>query len=114
LLSFARFLRGRQPDILADWRTAARVVSADQTLTTIACLAVPRIADWCMIDLVGDDGALVRVASEHRDGNPEQLVSTLHDTPPRADAISGAPHVVRTGVTEYIPVISDSAAAARG
>lgn len=89
-------------------RVLAESLDYQQTLTTIARLAVPEIADWCIIDLVGDDGALVRVACEHRDGNREQLLSALRESPPTADAISGAPNVVRTGVTEYIPVISDS------
>src|SRR5687767_9219179 len=79
-----------------------------ETLRSIARLAVTEIADLCIIDLVRDGGTLVRVVTEHRDAARAGLASQLHSNPPKKDSISGAPHVVRTRRTEYVPRISDS------
>ncbi len=43
-------------------RELARSRDLGTSLQTVARLAVPRIADWCAIDLLEDDGALHRVA----------------------------------------------------
>lgn len=94
-------------------RVLAESLDYERTLKTVARLAVPEIADWCIIDLLRQDGALIRVATEHRDPNRKQLATALHHNPPRHDAVSGAPHVVRTGLTEYVPAVSDSLLAAR-
>jgi signal transduction histidine kinase len=91
----------------------AESLDYERTLSTVARLAVPEIADWCIIDLLRHDGTLVRVATEHRDRNREQLATALHHNPPRHEAVSGAPHVVRTGLTEYVPLMSESLLAAR-
>jgi signal transduction histidine kinase len=48
------------------------------------------------------------VAAEHRDPACAGLAWQLHSNPPKEDSVSGAPHVVRTGRTEYVPRISDS------
>jgi PAS domain S-box-containing protein len=39
----------------------------EATLTTLTQLAVPAIADWCVVDLVDREGALNRLAITHRD-----------------------------------------------
>jgi signal transduction histidine kinase len=91
---------------------ASRILSESldyqETLRSIARLAVPEIADLCIIDLVQEAGTLVRVATEHRDAGRAGLASQLHTNPPRQDSMSGAPYVVRTGRTEHVPRISDS------
>ena len=89
-------------------RILAESLDHQETLRSIARLAVPEIADLCIIDLVRDGGTLVRVATEHRDAARAGLASQLHSNPPKEDSVSGAPHVVRTGRTEYVPRISDS------
>jgi signal transduction histidine kinase len=89
-------------------RILAESLDRQETLRNIARLAVPEIADWCIIDLVHEGGALVRVATEHRGTARADLASQLHSNPPKADSVSGAPHVVRTGRTEYVPRISAS------
>jgi PAS domain S-box-containing protein len=76
-------------------------------LDTIARLAVPRIADWCAIDIVGDDGALSRLAVAHVD--PEKVAwarELRRRFPPDPGAPQGVSNVVRTGRTEFIPEIS--------
>jgi PAS domain S-box-containing protein len=39
----------------------------DATLAAIADLVVPRLADWCRVDLLDAAGALVRTVTHHRD-----------------------------------------------
>ena len=79
-----------------------------QTLQEIARLAVPRLADWCVVQLVGDDGSLETLAAEHVD--PAKLRSAVEAQtryPPDPGAPSGVPHVVRTGLAEFYPEITD-------
>jgi signal transduction histidine kinase len=89
-------------------RILAESLDHQETLRNIVRLAVPEIADLCIIDLVQDGGTLVRVASEHRDAARAGLASQLYSNPPKADAVSGPPQVVRTGRTEYVPRIQDA------
>jgi len=49
----------------------------ESTLRAVASLAVPRLADWCLIDLVAADGSLQRVATEHADPAREALSEEL-------------------------------------
>jgi signal transduction histidine kinase len=136
LSSFVRFLRGRREwraqteigtdrngraDPLKDRqlflgeasRVLAESIDYEQTLQTVARLAVPKIADWCSIDLVGEDGTLVRVATEHRDSSRAHLVAALHSHPPKNGAAAGSPNVVRTAVTEYVPLMTETLLAER-
>lgn len=88
-------------------RILAESLDFEGTLQTVARLAVSEIADWCSIDLLNSHGQLTRVATEHRDTAQEHLVNGLHQHPPQPDAGSGAPSVVRTGATEYVPEMSE-------
>jgi signal transduction histidine kinase len=55
----------------------------ERTLTDLAKLAVPGLADWCAIDM-WDNGELRRVAVQHRDSSRTQLAMELHRRyPPR-------------------------------
>ena len=77
------------------------------TLTNVARLVVPRLADWCSIQVV-EDGALRTVAITHMD--PEKVAFALElqqRYPQEPDAPTGAAHVVRTGESELVPAITD-------
>ena len=89
-------------------RVLAESLDYEPTLRTVTHLAVPQMADWCSIDLLDADGALVRVATEHRDPRQQHLLQALRDSPPNHDAVAGAPNVIRTGVTEHVAAMSDS------
>lgn len=43
----------------------------ETTLNTVAHLAVPALADWCIIDIVNPDGSVRRVVSAHADPERE-------------------------------------------
>src|SRR5829696_6843933 len=45
--------------------TLASSLDYRATLASVARLAVPRLADWCAVDVVEDDGSLSRLAVEH-------------------------------------------------
>jgi PAS domain S-box-containing protein len=74
----------------------------ENTLTTVANLAVPQLADWCAIDLVPPGTTSIkRVAVAHRDPAKVKLAQAAaerYPTPP--DAAQGVPHVIRTGRAE--------------
>src|SRR5262245_26933634 len=94
----------------------AESLDYETTLATIARLAVPAIADWCVVDLV-NNGAIQRVALAHRNPDKEQRVRELDNRYPfDPSAMSSVPHVIRTGRYEWNPDMSDQAVghAARG
>ena len=89
----------RRAQFLSDV-SAALTTSLDprETLVRLARLAVPEVADWCVIDLRRDDGALERVAAAHADPARQPLAARLaRDFPPESGIPSPAGEAVRTG-----------------
>jgi PAS domain S-box-containing protein len=78
----------------------------DETLTSLARLAVPRLGDWCVIYIVGPGGTIERRAVEHAGGRQEAIRAVLEAHPIRPDAQVGVPAVVRTGRSELNRVAS--------
>ena len=79
-----------------------------QTLARVARLAVPRLADWCAVDMVGPDGEIERLAVAHEDPAKVQWAYELQKRyPPNPDDLHGVAYVLRTGEPEFIPEISD-------
>ncbi|MFP5378770.1 MAG: ATP-binding protein [Vicinamibacteria bacterium] len=61
---------------------AASLDYAD-TLRSLAHLAVPGYADWCVLDLVADDGTVTREAWAHRDpALADRLAALVQSQPP--------------------------------
>ena len=81
-----------------------RLVSAHdfrESVASLAELAVPRLADWCCIDVILPKGAIEPVACAHADGSISSGAQTLRQRLlPDPAAEVGVAHVVRTGVTE--------------
>ena len=76
-------------------------------LARLAQLTVPTFADWCAIHIVEDDG-LKTVAVAHADPAKVEWARQLEQRyPPDPDAPTGAPNVVRTGVSELHESITD-------
>ena len=66
------------------------------TLNDVARLAVPHLSDWCAIDLLNQDGSLVRHAVAHVDPTKVALAWDLWKrVPPQRDDPSGAHAVMR-------------------
>ena len=69
-----------------------------ETLARLARLAVPELADWCVIDLRREDGALERVAAAHADPTRQPLAARLaRDFPLETGVPSPAEEAIRTG-----------------
>ncbi len=78
-----------------------------ETLRNVAALAVPELADWCAVQIV-QDGALVTLAVAHVDPAKVRWAEELQQKyPPDIDAPTGPAAVIRTGVGELYPRISD-------
>ncbi|CAN5788122.1 hypothetical protein BH23GEM6_BH23GEM6_01170 [soil metagenome] len=79
----------------------------DKTLRSLARMVVPDIADWCAIDIVGDDGQPHRVVTAHPDPEKEKLAADLElKYPAPADAAHGVRQVLRTGEAELVSSIA--------
>lgn len=90
----------------------------EATLTSITRMCTPAIADWASVDLLTDDEDFRRVAVSHTD--PEKIkwayeLQKRYPVDPDAtrgypvdpNETRGYPQVVRTGISEYIPKITD-------
>jgi PAS domain S-box-containing protein len=83
-------------------------LDAAATLRQIADLIVPRLADWCAIDLVEPDGTLTSVAVAHRDPSQLDLVEEVRRRyPADPDAPVGAYAVARSGQAMVLGDIDD-------
>jgi PAS domain S-box-containing protein len=78
------------------------------TLARLARLAVPRLADWCAVDMLGPEGEIERLAVAHEDPEKVSWAYELQERyPPRPDDLHGVSYVLRTGEPEFIPEISE-------
>jgi len=83
-------------------------LDSDTTLETITALIVPRLADWCVIDVVTDDGGLKRIITAHSDPEKQRRVRPfLERYPLDPDEDRGPARVVRTGEPALIQEIAD-------
>ncbi|ACC84732.1 PAS domain-containing hybrid sensor histidine kinase/response regulator [Nostoc punctiforme] len=95
----------RRSNFLAE---ASRVLASSldyrNTLTTVAQLAVPTLADWCIVDVVENNSAAFNnpvIAAS--DPQKEALVRKLRQRYPISiDADYGLPKVLRTGKPELV------------
>ncbi|MBI5668622.1 MAG: GAF domain-containing protein [Chloroflexi bacterium] len=80
----------------------------ESTLILVAQLAVPVIADWCVVDIADDAGALHRLAITHanptKQGIAEELKRRYPVIPPDSDHTLN--RVLRTGKTWFDPDVS--------
>jgi PAS domain S-box-containing protein len=74
----------------------------DETLAAVTRLAVPAVADWCVIDLLEDDGSIRRVAAAHADASKTELAFELaRRWPSQLEDEGGFGQVIRTGEPEF-------------
>jgi PAS domain S-box-containing protein len=80
------------------------------TLSRVARLAVPYLADWCVVDILEEDGSLDRLALTHQDPGKVALAQELEERyPPDPEAQHGVSQVLRTGQPVLVPEIPESA-----
>ncbi|HET6780661.1 MAG TPA: GAF domain-containing protein, partial [bacterium] len=106
---------GRRLTLLAE---ASSILAAsldyEVTLANIARLAVPTIADWCIVDLVDDQGTIRQVGIAHVDPTKESLVRELRlRYPPKPNPEHVIMRVLRSGKSELTPDITEADLKAR-
>lgn len=98
-------------NLLAEVTTAlGQSLDYELTIAGIPRLVVPRIADWCAVDLVVDGGTRPkRLAISHADPQKLALVQALAERYPEPpDATSGITQVLRSGRPEVYQDVPDS------
>jgi serine phosphatase RsbU (regulator of sigma subunit) len=92
----------------------ASSLDEDVILQNFARLAVPRIADWCAVDLVMENGSLRRMAAVHVDPELEGLVRELRERyPPDPSEPHPIWSVILTGQPDLAESVTDADLAAR-
>ncbi len=80
----------------------------EETIRLVAELAVPRIGDWCAVDVLDGSGALKRIAVAHTDPDKVALAQELQDRyPGDPDSPRGLAFVLRTGLPDMMSDIPD-------
>ncbi|MDQ6892479.1 MAG: PAS domain S-box protein [Acidobacteriota bacterium] len=97
---------------------AARILgsSLDESLTVqnLAELAVPRIGDWCAVEIVGEGGDLQVIGVAHRDPEKIDLARRIRmEYPAAPNSPDGAPGVVATGQSQMLARVPDDFLVAR-
>jgi len=78
----------------------------ETTLSRVARLAVPEMADWCVVDTLGEDGSVRLLAVAHVEPGKEALVRELRRRyPPAPRARYGLQKVLASGRPELYPDI---------
>ncbi len=84
------------------------LVDPKSTLDKLAHLAVQFFADWCVVDLLQDDGTLLRLSAAHIDPEKRKLAKHLTSRfPPDPNAPHGAWNILRIGRGELVSEISE-------
>ena len=85
-----------------------RSLHLDEMLTSFAQLAVPTLADWCIVHGRGADGAIEPLVVAHADGEKVRWAEELGNRwPPNSDDETGIGAVLRSGASQLYPGITD-------
>jgi PAS domain S-box-containing protein len=80
----------------------------EATLRRIAHLVVPRLADWCTVDILTEERLIKRLAVAHQDPAKVEFAHELERRyPQNMNERQGVSNVVRTGEPELYPNIPD-------
>jgi signal transduction histidine kinase/PAS domain-containing protein len=80
----------------------------ETTLSELAHVVVPELAEWCTVHVVDRDGTPRQLALAHVDPMQVKWAEELNRRyPPDPNATTGVPNVLRTGVAEVYPDITD-------
>ena len=94
-------------------RILASSLDYQQTLRNVANVAVPVLADWCAVDLVDADLRREHVVAAHNDPRKVALAVRLREmAPPEFDPAAADGRVLRTGVSELYPDVTEEQLAA--
>jgi PAS domain S-box-containing protein len=81
----------------------------ESTLSSVARLAVPQLADWCAVDMLEQGQTFRRLAVAHTDPAKIELAMELERRyPTDMNALHGLPAVLRTGKPQFLSEITDA------
>ena len=102
--------RKRAEESLRFLAEASALLSAsldyEKTLESLAKLAVPFLADLCIVDIV-ESNTVRRMGVAHADSTQEEMVQRLHQYPPTLNGMHPVIKVLRTGVPDLVPEVTD-------
>jgi signal transduction histidine kinase/CheY-like chemotaxis protein len=88
----------------------SRSLDRQETLDAIARTVVPRIADWCRVDLVDEHGALQRAVTHHADPDRsrfgEELVRRLRAAPGTPGSMAWAVATGQSHLAHFDPPVA--------
>src|SRR5262249_31549590 len=89
-------------------RLLASSLDYTTTLKNLTQLAVPTLADYCIVDIVAGDGSVERLAAAHRDPAKQALLFDIQRPYPMAeDAPAGLRKVIRPGEAALFSQVAD-------
>jgi signal transduction histidine kinase len=105
---YAEAERGREAFLSEAGEILAGSLDYETTLASVARLAVPRLADSCIVYLLDDDGLVQRLAAAHSDPAKEESLRALLGRRPFEPGALAAPvaRALRTGEPELLPETS--------
>lgn len=80
----------------------SRSLDSTKTITSVVSVVVPSLADWCLIDLVDEEGVVDRVVVHHRDKARQPIADLLKHYHPRLDRIGPISTAIRSGQREVL------------
>jgi signal transduction histidine kinase len=98
----------RRSGFLADTNSVATSLDARSMLEAVAAAAVPRIADWCIVELA-DDHELPSIGAHSDPAKLSTVLAMARLFREKGDPAQGAPAVMRTGKSLLYPTISMAA-----
>ena len=81
----------------------------EETLEGITRLLVPELADWCLLDIVEDNGSVNQLAAAHAEEEKEDLLRRLRELRLFGEGDPGSrAEVIRTGQSVLLPDLPDT------
>ncbi|MEH2198869.1 PAS domain S-box protein [Nostoc sp.] len=80
----------------------------EETLEQIAKISVPKLADWCSLDILNEDGSIRRLPIAHTDPSKAELAAKLQEYATDYKGASAITRVLQTRQSELISEVSDS------
>ncbi|HTX45890.1 MAG TPA: SpoIIE family protein phosphatase [Solirubrobacteraceae bacterium] len=98
-----------QTRVLAEsGRILASSLDYQRTLRNVTEIAVPSLADYCSVDLIGPDNRTERVAATHRDPTRGQIAAELRQLGPDTPQPDSPTHrVLASGTSELFDEVTD-------
>jgi PAS domain S-box-containing protein len=89
-------------------RCLSTPLNYQEMLTNIVTVLVPRIADWCAVDLVGRDGNVELLAAAHVDEAKGAMIHELRRRFPELQSTpGGSGSVITSGQSVYVRKVTD-------